>query len=258
MFDWMGRFLVSMTSILQRLAMVIVVVAAAVLLAAALAAAFGVLPWLDLPLSFGATTLPDGGRYLQIGVTGLLILLSLYLPANARMIRLETSHRDFRVRMEDVARAYAACHKADREGFFGLDREFDAVRERYAFLQEHPELETLEPQILELAAQMSLESRQLAQSFSVEKIERARRFLQQRQHEIDGFEAHLDRARAACAELTVLAEQVEDEEIRLGEKRRAVEHQLRAALTELGFELRHRPADEPRVITMHTASSPAE
>jgi len=50
-----------MTSILQRLAMVIVVVASAALLAATLAAAFGILPWLDLPLSFGATTLPDGG-----------------------------------------------------------------------------------------------------------------------------------------------------------------------------------------------------
>ncbi len=243
--------MMGVATLLQRLSMALVLLVGAALLTVTLGAVFGLLPWLHLPLQFGDVTVPEGGVYVQLGLTALMLMLSIYLPANARVLKLEQSHRDFRVAMEDVARAYAACHKADREGFFQLEREFDAVRERYAFLREHPELDALQPEILELAAQMSVESAQLAQNFSIEKVDRARRFLQQRQHEIAGMEEHLERARAACAELTVMAEQVEDGEIRLGEKRRAVERELRQALTELGFDLRYRPEETRRVIQMH-------
>jgi len=146
---------------------------------------------------------------------------------------------------------------------------------RFAFLREHPELDSLEPQILELAAQMSLESRNLAETFSVAKVERARSFLKQRQKEIVGFEQSLERARASCFELTALAEKIEDDDIRLGQKRREVEEKLRTTLVELGFELRYRPinaADTPdipkptkvvdtnegrsRVIAMHAGFGP--
>ena len=223
--------------------------------------AFGVLPWLTLPLQFGDILIPEGGMYVQIGLTAVIICLCSILPAYSRMLRLEESHRDFRISMEDVGQAYAACHAADREGFFQLSREFDAVRERMAFLQEHPELETLEPQILEIASQMSIESHHLSQTFSVEKVERARSFLKQRQKEIAGFEQALERARNSCFELSALAEKIEDDEIKLGEKRREVEEKLRTALVELGFELRHRPisaTEMPKPVRVSGDQDPSE
>ena len=52
----------------------------------------------------------------------------------------------------------------------------------------HPDLGALEPEILELAAQMSRISQDLAETYSDEKVDRARTFLQQRQQEIDTFQ----------------------------------------------------------------------
>ena len=49
------------------------------------------------------------GMAVQIGVTALALGLCFFLPSDVRMQRLETSHRDFRIRMEDVARAYHAA-----------------------------------------------------------------------------------------------------------------------------------------------------
>ena len=47
-------------------------------------------------------------------------------------------------------------------------------RERLVWLRRHPDLGSAEPEILELAAQMSHESRTLAQTFSTERVERCR------------------------------------------------------------------------------------
>ena len=46
---------------------------------------------------------------------------------NDRVMRLENSHRTFRVTMGDVARAYQAAHATDRDGCFSLKSEFDSV-----------------------------------------------------------------------------------------------------------------------------------
>ena len=64
--------------------------------------------------------------------------------------------------MWDVAQAYQAAHAADRDGVFNLPSEFDSVRERIEHLRRHPDLGRLKPEILELAAQISHESRELA------------------------------------------------------------------------------------------------
>ena len=61
-------------------------------------------------------------------------LLLAFMPANWRVLALENSHRSFRMRMEDVARAYMVAHAADREGVFQMSSEFDAVRERVSEL----------------------------------------------------------------------------------------------------------------------------
>jgi len=270
-----SNYFVSLFSLIHRTSIYTLVLLCVGLIGTTALSVAGVLPWLVMPLQFGGTIVPEGGMYVQIGLTILLLGVCSFIPSYSRVLKLENSHRDFRISMEDVSHAYSACHDADREGYFQLSREFDSIRERFAFLREHPELDSLEPQILELAAQMSLESRNLAETFSVAKVERARSFLKQRQKEIVGFEQSLERARASCFELTALAEKIEDDDIRLGQKRREVEEKLRTTLVELGFELRYRPinaADTPdipkptkvvdtnegrsRVIAMHAGFGP--
>jgi len=66
-----------------------------------------------------------------------------------------------------------------------MSSEFDAVRERLAYLRDHPDLDSLEPQVLELAAQMSHQSRELSDIYNDEKVTRAKTFLKQRQEEAE-------------------------------------------------------------------------
>ena len=127
-------------------------------------------------------------------------------------MRLETSYRQFRVTMWDVAQAYLSAHAADRDGAFALKSEFDSVRERLEYLRRHPDLDKLEPEILEIAAQMSHESRELAATYSTERVDRARQFLQQRQQEADLLRQRVQDAYAVGREASALAERVEVEE----------------------------------------------
>ena len=118
------------------------------------AAALGYVNWLTMPLTFGDQVVPQAGIYIQLGLTVLALGLMFFLPSNARIMTLENSHRRFHMTMRDVARAYSASHRADREGVFTLSSEFDSVRERIAHLRDHPDLGDLEPSVLEAAAQI--------------------------------------------------------------------------------------------------------
>ena len=177
-----------------------------------LACVFGAAPWLEMTATFGGIAYPQAGQVVQIAVTALLLGLCVFLPANARIMALETSHRRFHIGMEDVARAYRASHAADREGVFKLKSEFDSVRERMAYLRDHPDLAELEPSVLEIASQMSHISRDLADTYSDRSIARARDFLVQRQQEIEDFNTRLDAAKATAAEMRVWIDKVELEE----------------------------------------------
>ncbi|MCR8550204.1 DNA repair protein [Salipiger sp. P9] len=186
---------------MQRLAFLLVISLGLGLAAYSLACLLGYAPWLTLPLQFGETRVPEAGIYVQLTFCALAVGLMFFLPANARMMALENSHRRFHIGMKDVARAYAAAHRADREGVFTLSSEFDSVRERIAFLRDHPDLGDLEPSVLEVAAQMSHISRELAQTYSGSNIQRARDFLTARQQEIEDFNERLDEAKAIAAEM---------------------------------------------------------
>ncbi|MFX0540290.1 DNA repair protein [Roseovarius sp. S4756] len=175
-------------------------------------AALGLLPWLEISARIGGTPYAAAGQAFQIGVTALAVMLCFFLPSNARIMQLENSHRRFAINMEDVARAYAAAHAADRAGVFDIHSAFDAVRERLAHLNEHPDLGTLEPAMLEVAAQMSYLSRELAETYLDEKVARARVFLIQRQQEIEAFEARLEKAKLVCQELKHWASRVDLDE----------------------------------------------
>jgi hypothetical protein len=139
-------------------------------------------------------------------------MLVFFLPANGRILALENSHRRFSLNMEDVLHAYQLAHAGDRAGVFTLASEFDAVKERLAFLRDHPDLAGLEPDVLEVAAQMSQVSRELAETYSDDKVARARAFLTQRQQELDTFKTRLEDAQIIMQELRQWSRDVEIEE----------------------------------------------
>ena len=205
-------------------------------------AAMGVVPWLAMPLQFGETLVADGGTWLQVGVTLLAFGLIFFLPTNARVMALETSHRKFHMNMRDVARAYSASHKADREGVFTLPSEFDSVRERIAWLRDHPDLGDLEPSVLEVAAQMSHVSRDLAQTYSDRNVARARDFLTARQTEIDELNDRLVEAKQIANEIRQWNNRVElEEDVAEAQMVRLCE-ELEEILPEILPETAHREA----------------
>lgn len=208
----MRSLVVSTGWVMQRLMFVTVALLGLGALAYTLACSFGYAPWLEMTATFGGVGYPQAGQVVQIGITALLSGLCVFLPANARIMALETSHRRFHIGMEDVARAYRASHTTDREGTFKLKSEFDSVRERMAYLRDHPDLAELEPSVLEIASQMSHISRDLADTYSDSSINRARDFLIQRQQEIEDFNTRLDAAKATAAEMRVWIDKVELEE----------------------------------------------
>ena len=170
-----------------------------------LGAAVGLWNWPELGLVLDGAAVPAAGMWGEIGRAVLLVGLMFFLPANARMLALEQSHRKFDMNMRDVTRAYHIAHAADRATAFRLVSEFDALKERLAFLRRHPDLDSLEPELLEIAARMSFASRDLARVYSEEKVSRARLYLRQRNEEIETFSERLNDARAVVEDLKAQA-----------------------------------------------------
>jgi len=222
---------------LQGVTLLLIAIFALGMIGATLLAALGVIPWLDAPLSFGDYSLPDGGMYVQIAITAFALALAFYLPANRRILALERSHRTFNMRMEDVARAYRIAHQADREGVFTLSSEFDSVRDRINHLRKHPDLAGLEPDVLEVAAQMSHEARDLAEVYSEEKVTRARTFLEQRQKEIEDYQERIAIARYSVEQLRRWTQDVKAEEKVVEQQLQRLEADLREVLPALGYKL---------------------
>ena len=124
--------------IVQRVTLACIVSLAVTGVVWSLAAAVGFAPWLRLDVGLGAVS-TDAGLAVQLALTLLLLGLCFFVPMNDRVMRLENSHRSFRVTMWDVAQAYQAAHAADRDGCFSLKSEFDSVRERLEHLRRHPD-----------------------------------------------------------------------------------------------------------------------
>jgi len=135
-----------------------------------------------------------------------------------------------------MLRAYGAVHAADRGRTFQLSSEFDAVRERLAYLRDHPDLSTLEPALLEAAAQMSHISRELAEVYADDKIARARDFLKQRQQEVSLFNSRLDQAKAISTEMKHWLHEVEMEESVAAAQLARLTEEMNEILPQLGRE----------------------
>lgn len=202
-----------------------------------LGAAIGVFPWVEVPLRFGTWAPAHAGLVLQLLVLLLMVTLCLMLPSLRRIAALEVGHRSFRIGMDDVARAYRTAHAADRAGIFALSGEFESIRQRMEVLRRHPDLGDLEPELLELAAVMSHQSRDLARIYSDSKVDRARRFLRQRQEEVDALAERLKLARQLVDELRTWLTDVEAEERQAHVQIKRLEADLREILPALGLEL---------------------
>lgn len=228
---------------------VMIAVAAALFLWSGLALA-GLLPWPEIALSFDGAPVSAAGMWLQLGVTALSLLLLFYLPANTRMSRLERSHRSFAIGIEDVAHAYRRVHAADRAGVFALSGEFDSVRARMDHLREHPDLQHLEPELLQLAAQMSHETRELARAYSDEKVARAKMFLRQRQEEVQALTDRIAVARRTCDELRRWMQDIDTEERIAQAQLRRLEADLKEILPTLGYDFDLDDVRDANVVTL--------
>ena len=226
--------------LLHRIAHFAFAALAGFLVLSCILSAAGYWPWLEIYMSFGARPIENAGVYVQIASAVLAVMLLFFLPATGRMMALENSHRKFHLGIEDVARAYHHAHAADRGSLFRLSPEFDAMRERLAYLRAHPDLGSLEPEIMEIAAQMSFISRDLAKVYSDENVGRARGFLRQRQQEVDRFNKRLAAARAIHLELKHWLTQVELDESVASSQLETLRDELYAVMPELAVEVRNR------------------
>ena len=227
-----------------------IVLATVAMVGLTLAAAFGQIEWPNLLMSYGGRSLPEAGMYAQIGLTALLCLMCFFLPANARMAKLERSHRSFQISMQDVKRAYELAHSADRRGVFTLSTEFEAMRQRMELLRKHPDLAHMEPELLELAAQMSFESRDLARAYSEDKVTRARAFLKSRQEEADQMAERIKLAKYTLNELRRWLEDVQAEERQNNEQIKRLEADLYEVLPGLGYAFDETARAEQNVVQL--------
>ena len=230
-----ATFLTTIRNLAGAAAASLVALLAILSLAAIGAASAGLIPWLTIPVSFGGEPVLWAGIALQVAVTLVLVAVAAMLPAMLRVSRLEAAHRSFRMGMDDVARAYHVAHSADREGVFRLRSEFDAVRERIAHLREHPDLSGMEPEVLELAAQMSTQTRKLAETYSDDAVSRARRFLEQRQEEVERTREAIAKAHYSARELKRWTQAVEMEEQVVESQLQRLEEDMEEVLPRLGY-----------------------
>ncbi len=234
-----------------QIVQILIILSATGLTAASAAAALGLLPWPELGLSYGSTPVPFAGMWAQLALTGLMLALVFYLPAHLRVARLERSHRSFAVGMEDVARAYRLAHAADRTGVFALSAEFESMRARFDHLRQHPDLGALEPELLQLAAEMSFLSRDLARTYSDDKVGRARLFLKQRQEEAHALTDRISAARRTCDELRRWLADVEAEERAAHQQIRRLDADLKEILPTLGYDFDHEDVTPANVVSLN-------
>ena len=119
------RHLWRVTRTFQILAMLAFAGAFAASAAALIAYCTGLSPWPVLLLQVANGGMINVAPVVIGSLFGLSTLLLAYMPANWRVLALENSHRSFRMRMEDVTRAYWVAHQGDREGTFETASEFD-------------------------------------------------------------------------------------------------------------------------------------
>lgn len=229
----------------QLVAMVLFSITGLSLLVATGLAFAGWIPWVELAISFAGEPVPWAGQAMQLGLTALFLLLAVYVPTNRQVMMLEATHRKFAISMDDITRAYQTVHLADRKKAFEMTREFDAVRERYEYLRKHPDLPEIDAELLTIAAQMSQQSQDLAQSFAEDRVQRAEDSLRQRKEDAVLLKNRIENANAVSRDLRRQIDDVEFEEssaasqlMRLREDLAELETRIAGSVSQKGPHLR--------------------
>lgn len=238
----------------QLIAMILFAIIGICLLVATTAAALGLIPWAELPVSFAGVTVPWAGQAAQIGLSVFFLLLAVYVPTNRHVMTLEATHRKFSLSMDDITRAYQAAHFADRRKAFEMKREFDAVRERYEFLSKHPDLPEIDAELLTVAAQMSEQSRELANSFSEARVQRAEESLRQRKQDAEELQSRIEVANAASRELRRQIEDVEFSEGSAASQLALLREELAELEARIGLKGKVKNARHLRPVNLNDAS----
>ncbi len=213
-----------------------------------------VVVWPIVNVTLADGTVHNAFLYIAFFVSLNGIVIFALVPGSRRVLKLEQTHRDFRMNNDDVERAYKSVHEEDRKGTFKLPGEFEGVRERFEFLKSKSDLRDFEPEILLLAAQMSYHSRELARAFNTESVTRAEDFLKQRRYELDRGEEQISSALTTLervkreARTLALAEQVQDSQMS------RIVAEISEELAPLGFQLTVRPS----TVVEFAAATPAE
>ncbi|MFT5799333.1 MAG: glycine cleavage system regulatory protein [Candidatus Azotimanducaceae bacterium] len=90
--------------------------------------------------------------------------------------------------------------------------------------------------MLEVAAQMSHISKELAEVYSDDRITRARGFLEQRQFELQQFNSRLDQAKGVSTDMKHWLHEIELEESVAAAQLDRLRDELKDVLPELGLE----------------------
>jgi len=123
-------------------------------------------------------------------------------------------------------------------------------------MRDHPDLAGLEPAILDVAAQMSHESHDLAEVYSDEAVTRAKDFLKQRQEETDRFVEQLSMAEHATDELRRWSMDLKEEDETVAARLEVLEKDLAEILPNIGLDLNKRKQDT--VVRMKTPAKKAK
>ena len=91
---------------------------------------------------------------------------------------------------------------------------------------------------------MSQESRNLAEIYSDEKVERARTFLRSRQREIEEYREQIALAQQTCADLKRWSQQVNVEDSVVSGQMQRLEADLAEILPLIGYEMADSPEPE--------------
>lgn len=212
------------------------------ILLAAMPPLYGFLVWAEVAPTI-ALNLEVNGQSVNFA-TGLGVILSLIgisiiglTVGNARAIKLENSHRNFHIGMDDVEMAFLQAFAADKAGMFRLPNLFDAVRERMLHLRNLPDLQGFEPDILALAAQMSQVSAKVAQAFSEEKVAHAQAFIAQRLDEVVRLERQITTLRELKASIKKQALTITTDKAALDKEAEATWNEIVQILASLGYSV---------------------
>jgi hypothetical protein len=213
-----------------------------------------VVTWPAVNVMLTDGTVHNASVYMGAILSLIGIVICALVPGSKRVLKLEQTHRDFHVAMNDVENAYKCAHVEDSKGAFKLPGEFEGVRERFEFLKSQSDLQDLEPEILLLAAQMSYQTRAVAKTFNTESVARAEDFLKQRRYELERGEAQIALALTVLgrvkseAKALALDEQVQDSQIS------RIVAEIAEELAPLGFQVTPRQ----NTVVEFTMATPAE